>query len=107
MDRILGSLGADTWEWCSRGGPRYLVKMTRVVRSTRWVSIEVPLLAQKLHACVEIKLLKFYGNANQPSWIQIQSQSVQVRFPKYNPLEETDPKSNLLNANENSCKRIG
>ena len=106
MDRILGSLGADTWEQCNRGGPRYFAKMTRVVRSTRWVSKEVPLLAQKLHACIRIKLFLSLLWECKPAELgpRFILSPFELGFQKYNPLEETDLSSNQLNANENSCK---
>ena len=60
-DRVLGSLGVDTGSGAVGAALVIFVKITRVVRSTRWVSSEV-LLQSEVAACVRIKLVKFYGN---------------------------------------------
>ena len=62
--KIKGSQGAANLERCCGAALVILPKKPRVVRSTRWASVEVPLLAE-VAACVRKISVEKSGNTSE------------------------------------------
>ena len=62
--KIKGSQGAANLERCCGAAGVILPKITRVVQSTRWASVEDPLPAEVV-ACVRIISLEKSGNTSE------------------------------------------